>query len=402
MSAPRLSFTVPLPRPIDLDLAADLEKQAVYASIHIQRLRVNAERNGVEVEREEGANEAEVRVKVERYLDTMVSRFRKLPKKALARHERRDAAPYEKNVYAELRRRGWVRELGRGQVGLAGPALRLAQTLDARCAALAAERFSAGAESYPALIPADVLGRCGYFASFPQSVSLVSHLVEDYDLIEEFRVANAGSPRLTIPRPAAVPTPEACLTPAVCYHTYQSLEGTRIGADGLAVTSMGRCFRYESKNITGLDRLWDFGMREIVFVGSEGWVAKQRARAIEAVAEQLAEWDLDCVIETANDPFFPTVHTNKTYWQQRSDLKFEVRLGIEPDADGTPRTLACGSLNLHENFFGRTFGIVAADGQPAFTGCVAWGLERWVLAGFTQHGYEPDRWPASLRAPIFG
>src|SRR6185295_4118285 len=33
-----------LPRPIDLDLAADLEKQAVYASIHIRRLRVNAER----------------------------------------------------------------------------------------------------------------------------------------------------------------------------------------------------------------------------------------------------------------------------------------------------------------------------------------------------------------------
>jgi seryl-tRNA synthetase len=402
MTVPRSSFTVPLPRPVDLDLAADLEKQAVYASIHIRRLRVNAERNGVEVVSEDGANEAEVRVKVERYLDTMVSRFRKLRKKALMKNERRDAAPYEKNVYAELKRRGWVRELGRGQAGLAGPALRLAQALDARCAALATERFAALPESYPALIPADVLGRCGYFASFPQSVSLVSHLVEDYDLIEEFRVANAGSPRLSIPRPAALPTPEACLTPAVCYHTYQSLEGTRIGAAGRAITSMGRCFRYESKNIAGLDRLWDFGMREIVFVGTESWVSAQRERAIEAVSGQVAEWDLDCVIETANDPFFPTVHTNKAYWQQRADLKFEVRLSVEPEADGTPRSLACGSLNLHENFFGRTFGIVAADAQPAFTGCVAWGLERWVLAGFTQHGYDPERWPATLRREIFG
>jgi seryl-tRNA synthetase len=401
MTVPRTSFTVPLPRAVDLDLAADLEKQAVYASIHIRRLRVNAERNGVEVLSEDGANEAEVRVKVERYLDTMVSRFRKLRKKALVKNERRDAAPYEKNVYAELKRRGWVRELGRGQAGLAGPALRLAQALDTRCAALAAERFSALPESYPALIPADVLGRCGYFASFPQSVSLVSHLVEDYDLIEEFRVANVGSPHLTIPRPAALPTPEACLTPAVCYHTYQSLEGSRIGAAGRAITSMGRCFRYESKNIAGLDRLWDFGMREIVFVGTESWVVTQRERAIQAVTEQVAEWDLDCVIETANDPFFPTVHTNKAYWQQRADLKFEVRLGVEAQADGTPRSLACGSLNLHENFFGRTFGIIAADNQPAFTGCVAWGLERWVLAGFTQHGYDPERWPAALRQEIF-
>jgi len=394
------SFTVPLPRPIDLDLAADVEKQAVYASIHIRRLRVNAQRTSVEVVREEHADEAELRFKVERYLETMVSRSRKLQKKELMRNARADRGAYETGVYEELKRRGWVHELGRGQVGLAGPALRLAQTLDGRCAALGAERFGAVPESYPALIPAEVLGRCGYFASFPQSVSLVSHLVEDYDLIEEFRLANAASPELTVPRAAMLPTPEACLTPAVCYHTYQSLQGRRLTGVGYAVTSMGRCFRYESKNITGLDRLWDFGMREIVFVGTEKWVVTQRERAIREVAEQVAEWDLDCVVETANDPFFPTVHTNKAYWQMRADLKFELRLGVEA-AEGLPRTLACGSFNLHENFFGKTFDISTADGEPAFTGCVAWGLERWVLAAFTQHGYEPARWPASIRGEIF-
>ncbi|HXJ10246.1 MAG TPA: hypothetical protein VNH12_12095, partial [Burkholderiales bacterium] len=100
------------------------------------------------------------------------------------------------------------------------------------------------------------------------------------------------------------------------------------------------------------------------------------------------------------DPFFPTVHTNKAYWQMRADLKFELRLGVEAD-EGVPRTLACGSFNLHENFFGKTFDITTVEGEPAFTGCVAWGLERWVLAAFTQHGYEPARWPASIRAEIF-
>jgi seryl-tRNA synthetase len=394
------SFTVQLPRPIDTDLAADVEKQAVYASIHIRRLRVNAQRTSVEVVREETADEAELRFKIERYLETMVSRSRPLQKKELMRNVRCDSGPYEVGVYDELKRRDWVHELGRGQVGLAGPALRLAQTLDRRCAALAAERFDADAAAYPALIPADVLGRCGYFGSFPQSVSLVSHLVEDYDLIEEFRLANAKSPHLTVPRAAMLPTPEACLTPAVCYHTYQSMQGRRVHDVGHAVTSMGRCFRYESKNITGLDRLWDFGMREIVFLGVESWVSAQRERAIREVMEQVAEWDLDCLVETANDPFFPTVHTNKTYWQTRADLKFELRLGVEP-AEGLPRTLACGSFNLHQDFFGKTFGITLADGTPAFTGCVAWGLERWVLAAFTQHGYQPARWPASIRAEIF-
>jgi len=401
MSDRQISFTVPLPRPIDVDLAADLEKQAVYASIHIRRLRVNAERTRVEVQGEAGADEAEVRGKVERYLATMVSRSRKLQKKELVKNLRRDPAPYETGVYAKLKRRGWVHELGRGQVGLAGPALRVAQTLDARCATLGIGLFNAMPEAYPALIPSDVLGRCGYFASFPQTVSLVSHLVEDYELIEEFRLANLDTRQLTVPRAAALPTPEACLTPAVCYHTYQSMEGRRLDQWGHTVTSMGRCFRYESKNIAGLERLWDFSMREIIFIGTEPWVTVRREQAIEAVARQVAEWDLDCVVETANDPFFPTVHSNKTYWQVRSDLKFELRLGVEPGPDGAPRSIAAGSVNLHENFFGKTFNITAADGQPAFTGCLAWGLERWVLACFTQHGFDPARWPASIREEIF-
>jgi seryl-tRNA synthetase len=393
-----MKLTLPLPKAIDADLAADLEKQAVYASPVIRRLRVDGARTTVEVDADDG--DPELRGKVERFIETMVQKFRKLPKKELARHARVDGAPLERGVYDELKRRGWVLELGRGQVGLAGPALALAHALDRRCAQLGRARFGAVEAAYPALIPSEVLGRCGYFASFPQAVSLVAHLVEDYDLIEEFRQANATTPQLTIPRASSLPTPEACLVPAVCYHCYQSLSGARLST-GRTVTSVGKCFRYESKNITGLDRLWDFTMREVIFVGEEAWVQKERARAIDAVAEQLAEWDLEGVIETANDPFFPTVHATKTYWQVRGDLKFELRLAVESGASGEARTIAAGSFNLHENFFGKTFDIVASDGQPAFTGCVGWGLERWVLAGFTQHGYAPDRWPSSLRAEIF-
>ncbi|HEY7954638.1 MAG TPA: hypothetical protein VII38_05060 [Polyangia bacterium] len=395
-----MKFTLPLPKKVDADLAADVEKQAPYASPNVHKLRVAADFTSVEVELEPGADADEVRGKVERFLTTMVSKYRALERKELYRNVRRDAAPYETGVYEELKRRGWVLELGRGQVGLAGPALALSRTLDEACAELGRTRFGAAEAVYPSLIPAEVLGRCGYFSSFPQAVSLVAHLVEDYDLIEEFRQANVGSPQLTIPRAAAIPTPEACLTPAVCYHCYQSLEGRRL-TSGHTVTSNGKCFRYESKNITGLDRLWDFTMREVIFVGAEAWVTERRQAAIAAVLEQVAAWDLDCVIETANDPFFPTVHATKTYWQVRSDLKFELRLGVEPGSGGAPRTIACGSFNLHENFFGKTFGITADDGQPAFTGCVGWGLERWVLAAFTQHGFTPARWPEALRGKIF-
>ena len=110
--------------------------------------------------------------------------------------------------------------------------------------------------------------------------------------------------------------------------------------------------------------------------------------------------NLDCEIETANDPFFASAYASKTYYQMRGDLKYEMRLAVEPGKDGEPRRIAAGSFNLHEDFFGQTFGI-QVDGSPVFTGCAAWGIERWVLAFFTQHGFEPSRWPEDLRDEVF-
>lgn len=394
--------TVDLGRVVDAELAADIEKQAVYVSPSVRGLAVRGDGAAVTFTVEEGASVEDARRKVERFVVDMVQKFRKLSRKVLASHSRRTPRPLERGVYEELKRRRWVLELGRGQVGLAGPALRLARALDEECSALGVEQFGATEESYPALIPASVLGRCGYFASFPQAVSMVAHLVEDYELIEQFRKANADSPELAVPDVRALPTPEACLVPAVCYHCYQSLEGRELDASGHVATSCGKCFRYESSNIRGLDRLWDFTMREVIFVGTEAFVAARRQKAIDAVVEQLERWDLDGTIETANDPFFPTTYATKAYWQVRSDLKFELKLAIEPSAAGQARSLACGSFNLHESFFGKTFDITAEDGQPAFTGCVGWGLERWVLAGFTQHGFAKDGWPEALRGRVFG
>jgi seryl-tRNA synthetase len=65
------------------------------------------------------------------------------------------------------------------------------------------------------------------------------------------------------------------------------------------------------------------------------------------------------------------------------------------------KQLACGSINLHGNFFGRRFDIKDGAGEAVQTGCVGLGVERWLLATFTQHGFEPERWPADVRAKIF-
>src|SRR5262249_11980022 len=152
----------------------------------------------------------------------------------------------EKNVYSELKRRGWVIEEGRGMVALRGPALNLFRAVDEDCrATIGMAQLGAQEEQYPTLISAKTLGRCGYFSSFTQSVTMVTHLVEDYDRIEHFRQANAETTELTVPDASAFTTPEACTSPAVCYHAYKDREGETLD-DCHVITCVGKCFRYES------------------------------------------------------------------------------------------------------------------------------------------------------------
>ena len=62
--------------------------------------------------------------------------------------------------------------------------------------------------------------------------------------------------------------------------------------------------------------------------------------------------------------------------QQIKGLKVELRARM--NVKGTP--LAISSFNRHETFFSRRFGFRLEDGTDAYSGCVAFGLERWALA----------------------
>ena len=85
----------------------------------------------------------------------------------------------------------------------------------------------------------------------------------------------------------------------------------------------------------------------------------------------------------ASDPFFGTSETRGRKLMQRlKELKFEMRAPI-----GIPAMkLAIASFNLHELFFAQRFGLRLQDGTEAYTGCVAFGLERWVLALVSELG----------------
>jgi seryl-tRNA synthetase len=395
------NIEIKLSRQVDAELASDIEKQSVYISTDIDHLHVNSNLDGVVICLKPGADTAVVKDKTERFLAGMVSRFRKIEPTVHYRHDRSDPHPITAGVYEELQARGWLFEHGQGQVSLSGPALRLLHAVDQKLGRIYLARFDAQNRSYPAMIRADVLARCGYFEMHPNAVSFVSHVVEDFDELERFRQANAGHSALQVPGNDSFAKPHYCLNPAACFPCYEAYEGRTIPGDGTILTWMGRVFRYESRNIRGLDRLWEFNVRELVFLGTDAFVNDCRKEAVDIIGDIAEEWDLDLHIETANDPFFATVYAAKTFFQQSLDVKSEIRLAIAPDETGKPRSIAGGSINLHGPFFGNRFDIKLEDASPAISACVGFGLERWVLALFSQHGFEPARWPAELRDIVF-
>jgi seryl-tRNA synthetase len=247
--------------------------------------------------------------------------------------------------------------------------------------------MAAPAYAFPALIGADVLDRCQYFRNFPTALSFVSHLREDHASIREFaREARWANGELAFDRDRLSPV-DCLLAPSVCFHWYACLGGTTL--DAQTITAVGRCFRYESANLSGLERLWDFSMREIVFAGPAEYVAARRRACIERSVALLERLGLAYEVTTATDPFFADVYAAQAAYQQGFELKYELLTPL-PYAG---RALAVGSINYHQDFFGRSFGIQAAAGA-AHTGCLGFGLERLALAFLAQHGLDERTWPA--------
>jgi seryl-tRNA synthetase len=392
-------ISLELPREVDTEIAGDIEKESVFVSPWIERIRVEPDLKSARLILRPGAPLVEVTDKAKRFLGVMVRQVSGFEIKVFVETKRRDQGPYVQGVNQGLAERGWMHDYGKGQVAYSGPVLKLARLINDKAGELYAQAFGAVDGHFPALVDAETLHKCGYFDSHPNAVTFVGNMVEDFDAIEEFRRANSCSEGAHMPPQHHIHIDGMCLNPAACFPCYPTLKGMSF-EKGRAYTWLGRVFRYESRNISGLDRLYEFNVRELVFVGDDEYVRDCRRRALKVVESLATYFDIDCRIQTATDPFFATVSAAKKFWQAAQEVKNEIKIP-SLDATGQVKQLACGSINLHGNFFGRRFDIKGADGEAVQTGCVGLGIERWVLATFTQHGFDPDRWPEAVRAKIF-
>ncbi len=187
------------------------------------------------------------------------------------------------------------------------------------------------------------------------------------------------------------------LTPAACYPLYPTAAARGpLPEGGLLFDLQSYCFRHEPS--LEPTRMQLFRMREYVRMGSPDEVLAFRELWLDRGTKMMAGLGLPLAVDLANDPFFGRAGKMLANNQRNQNLKFELNVPV----NSVEKPTACLSFNYHQDHFGTTWGLTQADGSVAHTACVGFGLERITLALLRHHGLDLARWPADVRATLWG
>ncbi|TMR97080.1 aminoacyl--tRNA ligase-related protein [Nonomuraea basaltis] len=238
--------------------------------------------------------------------------------------------------------------------------------LDARFLRIA-EQLGARPIVGPAMLPAELLTRLDFFANFPHLALPVSGYAEEV-------VARLAGKEQQAPTPEDALEPTGCLLPtATCYGLLMMFRQQKLQTSRL-LTAIGSCYRNE-KVYDGLRRLRAFHMREVLYVGSKEGAVEHLRKAGDQVRDLATGLGIELDELPATDPFYLD-EGSRALLSRMDPVKIEFVA-----TDGT----AIGSVNRHRNFFGERLGI-EHDGAPAYSSCLAFGVERWVHTLIRTHG----------------
>ena len=244
---------------------------------------------------------------------------------------------------------------------------------------------------FPPVMSRKQLEKSGYLESFPNLLGCVCTLHGSEAAIRSaVEKSDSGGDWTT-----SVTSTDLVLSPAACYPVYPIAAGRgQLPSGGLQFDIEADVFRREPSR--SLDRLQSFRMREFVRIGTPQEILSFRERWMAKAPELAADLSLPFTIDVANDPFFGRVGQVMAVSQRQQALKFELLIPYYPTAAPT----ACMSFNYHREHFGQVWGIRDEQGELAHTGCVAFGIDRLVVALFAIHGLDLQKWPARPKAAL--
>jgi seryl-tRNA synthetase len=244
---------------------------------------------------------------------------------------------------------------------------------------------------FPPVMSRKQLEKSGYLKSFPNLLGCVCALHGTEPVIR------AAAERLEQGEDwtAALSASDLVLSPAACYPVYPIAAARgALPAGGWQFDIEADVFRHEPSR--SLDRLQSFRMREFVRIGSPQEIVAYRERWLSRAPQIAADLSLPHTLDVANDPFFGRVGQMMAVSQRQQALKFELLIPYHAAAVPT----ACMSFNYHREHFGAVWNMNDERGEPAHTSCVAFGIDRLVVALFANHGLEPAHWPAVTRRAL--
>ena len=243
---------------------------------------------------------------------------------------------------------------------------------------------------FPPVLPRSTFARTSYLESFPDLMGSV-HVFHggDEEHRELLRRASRGGAWHELLEPG-----EVVLAPAACHALYPLCAG-RLPAAGGCFEVRAECFRHEPSDDPA--RLQAFRMHEVVVLGGPDQVEAHRTDGLARAVGLLEGLGLEVGVVPATDPFFGRMGKVLAEGQRDEELKLEV---VTPIGGAEPTAVVSG--NCHRDHFGGAFGIEQANGAPAHSSCVGFGVDRVALALLATHGTEPARWPAGLWEVVAG
>jgi seryl-tRNA synthetase len=239
--------------------------------------------------------------------------------------------------------------------------------------------LQATALRFPPVYPRADFERTDYIASFPDLSGIVS----------SFEAGDREHRELLGARERGLTPSDVVLTNAICHPLYATLEGvTEPGVYDI----LGYGFRHEPS----LDpmRMQSFRMHEFVYVGTPEGAQEYRDTWVDVATATLVSLGLPVTQVAANDPFFGRAGKMLVSAQLRENLKIELTVPIYGDLhEGT----AIASANCQREHLTAAFGIRTPDGEVAHASCLAFGMERTVLALLRTHGTDLTGWPTGVR-----
>lgn len=284
---------------------------------------------------------------------------------------------------------------GCGQVAYKEPLVSLFNLFDTILQKISTKIFAGTEYIFPTLLSNRVLKKVGYFDSFPNLLMFAVRLKNEISNYKEFKSEFADMPDEDITDKLL----QFCtgttygLPPTMCYYVYDMLSGTKV--KNSCFTARGKSFRYESKYYKPFERLWDFTIRETVFLGDSVFVKNHVSAYRNVVIQLMEEIGMDGYCESANDPFFLVDDTtNRINVQKMFGSKYELRMKIDKE-----ETIAIGSFNIHGQFLAKRFNLFSTDDEEKYiyTGCIGIGLERFIFSFLSQFGIESEKWPEFIR-----